>query len=178
MDSKYTPCISVAIDLIQKQFPHKLALTIPEVAQILGITKDGVAKQLKRGRLDSINLIKNGSRYLFPILELAKYLCPENRADSGEGLAVEVNENFDKLQKIKSKKELNAMLDKLNAKIFEAITVLKTEKDDDTEATRQAILNKAKEAHNEALNMLVSEIERMALMSPFDASLSRTKPTL
>ena len=178
MDSKNSACVEASIDLIQRQYPSKLVLSIPEVAQILGISKDGVAKQLKRGRLDSINLIKNGSRYLFPILELAKYLCPENRADGVEGLAVEVNEDFEKPQKIRSKKELNAMLDLLHAKIIEEVQALTTEKDDDHETTRQALFNKAKAGHSEAVNMLISEVERNALTSQVQSHKTTTKRTL
>ena len=109
---KLTDCELSNLEIIKDRFGLSLLLTVQQTASLVGTTQNNVFQMIKRGHVP-FNLVRLGSRVLFPVLSVASWLCGTSENDSQ--LAVKLPKSTP--LKIRSQSDLKARLDLLKLEI-------------------------------------------------------------
>jgi len=139
-------------------------LSIVETAQILGgLTPDAIHKRINRGAFEGIHIAKQGSRYFFPILEIAKLCCCESQEPSG--LAIKIPKSVS--QSVRSQKDFKARLASFSKLIDTQATKIRNSTKSDLPKAKSQVLKEAQQAHSEAVSETLALMEKLALTAKF-----------
>jgi hypothetical protein len=162
---EFSSCCLLNLERIDGQFPRATLLTVSQVADWLQTTANNVSQMIKRGHFP-FDLVRVGSRILFPVSYLSAWACGEFQQDQGQGIAINLPKNTP--SRSRSKDSFKSRL--LSMKIDIEARAEKIRKDDDKTA-----FFLAQQRHTQAVGELQARYEKKLLSAAIGVS-ERKKP--